>query len=489
MNAAISFSILAAFFLLVVIILEVTHKKSADFTEYAVASRSFGSWFQAMSFVNTWLPGTVFIAFFGLAAGSGVIGYYVLPYSLLAVFLMLVIAKPVFRWGERFDLRTQADFVGMRYNSDAVRMVSALIGVVSLFPWLILAFQSVGVLFKYSGYGHLSSTAAVIAGAIILGIRQIWTVRMGVRGIVISDMVQGIAAYLGGGLIALGFIIWMLSIGEGFDRIPEEFAHLPGRGSEVGSLYYFSLVFTGAFGALCWPDMFVRLFTGSGVKVIQDSARHAAFIMIAFLIVLLTAAMLAHNYPGVADAPDNSWFILAGVGGPIVMGLASVALFGAAAGNTNALTASIGTHAAQDLIHLKTGGNEEITRTAKKVIVVATVLAVVGAILTIDWTSKLFLLAVVAYQGIVQLAPSLYLGIFWRRGTAAGALAGMIVGFIVAIAFQIIYPVSVPWLAGLTSGIVGLIINTIIYVALSILRPLKGAERIRVEELFESLRG
>ncbi|MDQ3899908.1 MAG: sodium:solute symporter family protein, partial [Actinomycetota bacterium] len=41
--------------------------KDKDFTDYSVGGRSFGSWYQTMSFLNTWWPGTVFISFAGLA--------------------------------------------------------------------------------------------------------------------------------------------------------------------------------------------------------------------------------------------------------------------------------------------------------------------------------------------------------------------------------------------------------------------------------------
>lgn len=488
MNIIIGYGAVLLFFALIVYVLERSKSSGTDtFTDYAVAGRSFGSWFQTMAFLNTWLPGTVFIAFAGLAAGAGVIGFYIASYSLLTVLFMFFIAQKVFEWGRHFDLRTQADFVGMRYNSTPVRVVSAVIGVVSLFPWLVLGLQSVGIVFSYLSFGMVSPTQAVFVGIAVLAVRQIWTVRMGMRGIVISDMVQGIMAYGVGGLIALGFIVWLVGNGHGFGEIPASFATLPGVGSELGPLYFMSLVFTGALGALCWPDIFVRLFTGRSTKTIKRSARQASVLLFVFITILLVMAMLASSVPGVAEGPDNVWFITAATGGPFVLALAGVAVLAATMGNVNAITAAMGTHTAQDIIHVQGASDEQTTRTAKTATIVVTVLAVIGALITVNWTSGLFMLAVVSYQGIVQLAPSLYFGIFWKRGNAAGAVVGMLVGFAVAVVLQLVYPVSIKELWGLTSGMVGMLVNAAIYIAFAYLAPVDAAERARVACLFDDL--
>jgi SSS family solute:Na+ symporter len=490
MNFLIGYGTIVAFFAIVVIVLEVSHRsyaKSGTFTDYAVAGRSFGSWFQTMAFLNTWLPGTVFISFAGMAAASGVIGYYMISYSLLAILFMFFMAEKVHDWGSKFDLRTQADFVGMRYNSTPVRVVSAIIGVVSVFPWLVLGFQSLGLVFSYLSFGLVDKTTAIFIGAGVLGIRQIWTVRMGMRGIVISDMVQGIAAYGMGACIALGIIVSLVSQGHGLGQLPPEFATLPGMGSDLGPLYFLSIVLTGALGAWCWPDIFVRLFTARSAHVVRQSAVKAAPLLFVFAFILLTMSMIAHSLPEVADAPDNVWFITATRGGALVLALAGVAVLAATMGNVNAITAAIGTHTAQDVIHVKGATDARTTRTAKITVIIATALAIGGAMMTVNTTAGLVTLALASYQGIVQLAPSLYFGIFWRRGNAQGALVGMVVGFIVAVAMQLIYPVSVGWLMGLTSGMVGLAVNTAIYVAFAYLVPVASDERRRVDQLFDSL--
>lgn len=485
-DMAVAYGMVLVFLAVVVVVLERSKRAEGSLTEYAVAGRSFGPWWQTMAFLNTWLPGTIFISFAGLAADSGVIGYYVITYSLLAILFMFFMAGKVQGWGHAFDLRTQADLVGMRYDSPTVRRVAALIGVVSMFPWLVLGFQSLGLVFSYLSFGAVGTTGAIVIGIVVLAVRQIWTVRFGMRGLVISDMVQGIMAYGVGTVLALGLLVWLLRQGADVAHIPAEMLQLPGLGSESGPLYFFSIVLTGALGAWCWPDIFVRLFTAKDARTTQRSAAQAAPILFVFALVLLTMALLAHQLPEVAAAPDDVWFLVAAHGGVVVLALAGICVLAATMGNVGAIAAASGTQIAQDVLRVPDDDARTVT-VVKIAVVGVTALAVVGAVLTSGVTTGLVALALTSYQGVVQLAPALYLGLFWRRGTAAGAVAGMVSGFAVASVLQVLYPTSIPWLAGLTSGVVGLLVNTAVYLVLAAVRPPSPAESARVDALFDGV--
>jgi SSS family solute:Na+ symporter len=487
----IGYGSIAVFFALLVVVLERSHRANRDFADYAVAGRSFGPWYQTMSFLNTWLPGSIFISFTGLAAGSGVIGFYYLPYSLLAVVLMFFMAQRVHDWGRRFDLHTQADFLGLRFGSRHVRTVAAVIGVVASFPWMILGLQSLGLVFSYLSFGRVSPNAAILIGIGFLALRQIWTVRMGMRGVVVSDMVQGLVAYALGLCVILGLLVWLLTNGHTLGRVPGTFFSLPGLGSSTGPLYLMSLVLTGALGGWCWPDIFVRLFTARSAAVIKKSAVQAAPFLFVFATALTLMGILAATVPGVSKAPNEVWFITAGVGGTLMVSLAGVIVLAATMGNVDANMQACGAMLSKDILPGRKGGQGRSddgreTATAKAAVVVLTVLAALAATATTT-SGSLYSLAIISYQGISQLAPALFLGIFWRRGTALGAIGAMVSGFAVAAALQVAYPTSIPWLGGLTSGVVGLIVNTAVYVGVAFLGPRSQAEEARIAALFDGI--
>lgn len=487
MEILIGYGGVAVFLIVLLVVLQRT-KGSADFSEYATAGRSFGPMFSAMAFVNTWLPGTIFIAFAGYAASAGAIGFYFVAYSILAVVLMFLLAKPVHEWGRRFDLRTQADLLGLRYGSTAVRVIAAIIGVIASFPWIVLGMQSLTLVFEYLSFGAVPAAGAAFIGIGVLVARQWWTVRLGARGLVISDFVQGIVAYLFGTVLILGLLTWLLTNGHGFGEVDPAFFTLPGPGSVDGPLYLFSLIATGALGGWCWPDIFVRLFASNSTHTIKRAAVMASPLLLIFGSSLCLLAMAASTYPGVADAPDEVWFLTASIGGPIILTLAGVCVLAATMGNVGANLQALGAQIANDVVGVARGTRVEDPRWGKVSVGVLTLLAGAVAVATTDALSAgMVALAQVSYQGIVQLAPTVFLGIFWRRGNAAAAAAAMALGFGTACVLQVMYPIAIPVLGGMTSGVAALVVNFVVYIAVSYAMPSSADEKRRVDELFDSL--
>lgn len=484
----ITFGIMLGFFIALIFILQRIKLGENTFSNYAVGGRSFGARFQAMSFLNTWYPGAMFTAFGGMAAASGVISFYVLVYSLLTVVLMYVMAKPVWTWGKAFDLKTQPDLFALRYNSKHIRTVAALIGIISGIPWLVLGMQALGEMFRYISLGTMSFYSAVMLGVVVIGVRQIWTVKIGMRGVVISDFYQGIIAYFLGTAMLIGMIVWM-GVDKGFslgDLDAAKFS-IPGPGSKEGPLFLFSLVLTGTLGGWCWPYIFVRLFTADGVKSLKKSAAIAVPISLVFCAALLIFGMLGSLFPAVAASPNDVWFIVSQeAGGLILLGLAGTVLLAASMGHIDGNIQATGAQIANDLL-----GN--YFKLDPKQLIVISKLGMLGLTLLASWLAclelpTLFSLAVLAYQGIIQLAVPQFLGIFWKRGNKYSAIAGMVIGFTLAVVLELIYQGQVPWAYGLTSGAIALIVNLAVYVLIGYLLPQSQAEKQRVEMLFGMVR-
>jgi SSS family solute:Na+ symporter len=480
----ITFGCIAAFCAMIVVILQLSGIRDRNFTEYAVGGRSFGANYQAMSFLNTWYPGAMFTAFGGMAASAGVISFYVLSYSLLTVVLMYLMARPVWVWGKAFDLRTQPDLLALRFNSRHIKTIAAVIGIVSGVPWLVLGMQALGTLFQHMSLGALSFSQAVIVGVAVIALRQVWTVRMGMRGVVISDMAQGIVAYIVGSAVLIGLIVWMIAaMGISFGALDQSMFAIPGIGSKEGPLYVFSLILTGAIGGWCWPYIFVRLFTADGVHSLRKSAAIAVPLSLVFGVALLVFGMLGSKVAGVAAHPNDVWFIVSqAAGGLWLLGLAGVIVLAASMGHTDGNIQATGAQIANDLV-----GNYWSLEQRQLIIIAK--LGMLGLTILSSWLAclelpALFQLAVLAYQGIIQLAVPQFLGIFWQRGNKLGAIVGMVAGFAVAVTLELIYPGYLPWAGGLTSGTIGLAVNLAIYVAAAYLIPQSREERRRVADLF-----
>jgi SSS family solute:Na+ symporter len=438
-----------------------------------------------MSFLNTWYPGAIFVAFAGLAAGRGAIAFYPLTYSALTVVLMYLIAGRVWVWGSRFDLCTQADLFALRYGSRHIRSIAALIGVISGFPWLVLGMQALGTLFRFMSLQTLSFDAAVLTGVAVMAIRQFWTVRMGMRGVVISDMVQGLVAYVLGTLVILGIVFWLrASRGVAISDIPPQMFELPGRGSKEGPLYLFALMFTGTLGGWCWPSIFVRLYTADGVRSLKQSAAISVPLGSAFYASLVIMAMMASTLPELANRPDDIWFSVNQLaGGTFLLGVACVIVLAASMGNIDGGIQATGAQIANDIVgNYRKLPPDRLIVIAKAGMAAVTLLA---AWLACQKLPQLFTLAVLSYQGIIQLAVPQFLGIAWKRGNLVGAIGGMVTGFVVAVLLELRYSGPLPWAYGLTSGVAALGVNLIVYVVAAYLFPHSPGERCRIDGLFD----
>lgn len=483
----ITFGALAVFFLVILAILTLSRSRDRTFSDYAVGGRVFDARFQAMSFLNTYFPGAVITAFGGMATSVGALSFYFVTYTMLTVVLMYLMSKPVWMWGKSFDLRTQSDLLALRFNSRHIRPISALLGIVSGLPWLVMGMLSLGLLFQHLSLQTLSFSTAVIIGVAVIALRQIWTVWMGMRGVVISDMAQGLIAYVGGTVLLVGMIAWMvLAKGITFDRLPPAMLEIPGIGSKEGALFVFSLLLTGTIGGWCWPAIFVRLYTADGVRSLKKSAAIAVPLAFIFATALLVFGMLGSQIPGVTAHPDEVIFTVSReAGGLWVLALAGVVVMAASMGNIDGHIQATGTQLANDLVgNYWKLSHAQLIFVAKSGMVLLTLFSAWLACLDLP---ALFSIAILAYQCVIQLAVPQFLGLFWKRGNAIGAIAGMAVGFGLVLLLEHFWPMSLPWAFGLTSGPIALLVNLAIYVAAAYLFPQSTDERARVEELFERI--
>lgn len=488
---SIMLSMLLVFYVIVVAILYVTKKKQPPtFDEYAVGGRSYGTWFVAMSYINSWWPGSTFIAFFGLAAGSGVFGMYALAYSTLGVAFMYLMATRAWRWGKAYDLRTQPDLLRVRYNSKAVRVVASIIGIVSVFPWVVLGMQALGTLFEVASAGTWSVVASLLVGVGVILIRQIWTVQMGMRGLIMTDMFQGFVAYIVSGVI--GLIMLTGAFGSPISwsnlaTVGDAFLTLPGDGGTYGPWYISALIGTGVIGSLCWPMSFQRIYTASSVSSVKKGTLATILMSASFYTILMLIGIAAVNIPEVAADPQAAFFtIFEQYGGSWMLGMAVVIVFAAQMGHTDASVQVAGLQLANDVVaplRRKPLSDHGLTVIAKTGMVVYMLLAAGVALITFNY-DRLQLLAQISYQGIIQLAVPLFLGIFWKGGNGHGAFWGMITGFIVATVLTVIYPDDILALGSLTSGIVGLAFNLVVFLMVSAITGTTPEEKTRVEQMF-----
>lgn len=486
------FGLIAVFFAGIILILYVTLKKSKTFDDYAVAGRSFGPWYVAMSYVNSWWPGTVFISFAGLTVASGVFGFYGLAYSTLGLAFMYFMATRAWRWGKKYDLVTQPDLMKLRYGSKAVGITTSIIGCVAILPWVILGMQALATVFSVASEGTWPLTVCLLVGLAAVLVRQIWTVRMGMRGLIYTDMYQGIFAYVIAAIVCVYLLMAPSSPANWSElsQLSSTLLSVPGDGGAYGSLYLFCCILSGVVGALCWPMSFVRIYTANNVSSVKKSANYAILISGTFYALLTLVMLAATNMPDVAAAPQSGWLtLLSDYGGVWLLGLGLVMIFAGSIGHIDGSVQAAGTQIANDIVGSKVKLNDEQkTHISKMCMVIFIAVAAILAYFTNGMT-RLQLLAQISYAGIIQISVPLFFGLFTKFGNKQGAMAGMISGFVVAAVLTFVYPDDIPMLMSMTGGVVGLVVNLIAYIGVSVFTKTPESEQKRVDELFRIARG
>lgn len=349
--------------------------------------------------------------------------------------------------------------------------------------------QALATVFHIASNGSWALPVCLLAGLAVILIRQIWTVQMGMRGLIYTDMYQGIFAYIIAAIVCVFLLVspnspanWgMLS------NLSDDLLKVPGDGGDYGSMYLFCQIFTGVVGALCWPMSFVRIYTAKDIRSVKKSTNYAIIIAGVFYALLTLTMLAATNIPEVVANPQAGWTtLLEQYGGTWLLGLGLVMIFAGSIGHIDGSVQAVGTQIANDII----GSRKSLTDRQKTIFSKAcmVVFVLVSAVLAYfaNGMPRLQLLAQLSYQGIVQIAVPLFFGIFFKFGNKYGALPGMISVFSIAAILTVIYPDDIPALESLTSGVVGLLINLAVYIIVSIATRglISDEERSRVEELF-----
>ncbi|MFC7401035.1 sodium:solute symporter [Citricoccus sp. GCM10030269] len=482
---------LAVFYAIVIWVLYATRQKEKpSFEEYSVGGRAYGPWYVAMCYVNSWWPGTVFIAFFGISAGAGVFGLYGLAYSTFGIALMYFLATRAWRWGKRYELRSQPDLLALRFSSPTVRVVASIIGVVSLFPWTVLGMQALGEIFEIASVGAWSVGTCLVIGLVAIVVRQYWTVRMGMRGLIMTDMFQGLVAYAGAAAVCLVLLSGLAGGPISFAalaQVPAEILNVPGDGDDYGPWYLFSLIFTGVLGSMCWPTSFQRIYTASSVRSVKSGTLMTLLISGVFYTLLMLVGIAATSWDVVASDPQAGWFTLTNeYGGTWLLGLGVTMVFAASMGHVDASVQVSGLQVANDIVQSEKRPltDKQLMIISKGSMVVYMILAAAIAYMTFGM-ERLQLLSQMAYQGIVQLAVPLFLGIFLKFGSKAGAVTGMIAGFVTAVGLTLFWPDDILALGSLTGGMVALGVNLLCYIVFSLIFPASEQAKARVDELFD----
>ncbi len=260
--------------------------------EWGLAGRSFGT-------LITWflIGGDLYTAYTVIAVpaalyGAGALGFFALPYAVLAYPYMMVVMPRLWRVCNRHGYVTLADFVGGRYSFRPLTVAIAVTGILSLMPYIALQLVGMRVVIAAMGvHGEWPLAAAFV-------ILAAYTYSSGLRAPAVIAIVKDLMLYI---MVIAAVILLPLKLG-GYRNIftaanAALSTHIPSATIALRPgqfLPYATLAMGSALALMLYPHTATAILSAKSANTIRrNAALLPAYSLLLGLIALLGYMALA----------------------------------------------------------------------------------------------------------------------------------------------------------------------------------------------------
>ena len=444
--------------------------------QWSVGGRSFGTAFVFLLMAGEIYTTFTFLGGSGFAYGKGAPVYYILAYATLAYILSYWMLPPIWRFAKTHRLVSQPHFFARKYQSPALGVLVALVGVTALVPYLVLQLKGLGIIVATASYGAIPSAAAIWTGAVVV---TAYVIVSGVRGcawnsVVKDTMILAVAIFLGLYLP----IHYYGGLGEMFraiDAAKPGFLNFPARGQSV--TWFQSTVLLTALGFFMWPHSFGSVYTAKDERIFRRNAMLLPLYQLILLFVFFCGFAAVLKVPGLKGADiDLSLFRLSlQTFDPWVVGIIGAAgvLTALVPGSMILTTAS--TLLANDVYRGAMMKNADDARVARLARWLVPVIALVAVGFTLKGGDTIVALLLMGYSFVTQLFPALVCSLAPRnRATKQGAFCGIVAGVAVVVVTTLLHvsvaqllPFAPDAIKDINIGFLALGLNVIVLAAVS----------------------
>lgn len=443
-------------FLFVIIMVGVgifSKKRINNVQDFFLGSRKMGPWLSAFAYGTTYFSAVIFIGYagktgwgFGISStfigiGNAIIG------SLIA---WLVLAKRTRKMTHELNVSTMPEFFEKRYNSKAMKIVTALIIFVFLVPYSASVYQGLAYLFEETfgiPYVYCMAVMALLTGVyLLLG---------GYVATAINDFIQGIIM-----LIGIGFMIYFIlsnPVVGGLSAGIQKLSEIPGDGPGLVSIFssqplnLIGLILLTSLGTWGLPQMVHKFYA------IKDDAavKRGTIISTVFALIIAGGAYFVGSF---GRLYLNNTMPIGATGKPnpdmVMPMMLDKALPDALIGIVVILVLSASMSTLSSIVLVSSSAiSMDLFQGAwfpkmKKETVMAVMRGICGLFVILSFLVAVTpnsILSLMSFSwGTIAgafLAPFLY-GLYWKGTTKAGAWAGFISGFAVSVAGAIIYKMN-----------------------------------------------
>jgi len=424
--------------------------------DYFLAGRSLGGWVAALSASASSESGWVTLGLVGLAFGSGVSAYWIIPGCLLGfLFNWFVIAGRLRDKSHELNALTLPDFFSFHFRERVplVRTLSVIVILVAMLLYVAAQLAAAGKAFAAS-FDTIDYQVGVIIGATVV---LLYTVLGGFRAVCWTDFLQ--ALLMVGTLII--FPVYLLLQHNGYGFIFEQLrtvdeSLLKFTPEKSGLALVGFLLGSGAlginFGYPGQPHVLIRFMAlkhrreaivGGIISFVWGLFVYWGAVTVGLMARALTAGgaqwgqvLLESKENAELGLVLSAMHLLPGVLGGLVL----AAVLAAICSTADSQLVVAASAAANDLYaRLFSRAKAKSHMVVNRLVVFA--LGVTAVLLVIDQDVQVYKYVLTYGWAILgaSFGPQLILALLWRRASYAGCLSGMLTGFAMAIIWQKTY--------------------------------------------------
>jgi solute:Na+ symporter, SSS family len=466
--------------------LQARRGRDMNLEQWTVGGRGFGTLFVFLLMAGEIYTTFTFLGASGFSYGQGAPAFYILCYGSLAYIISYWLLPPVWRYAKAQRLFSQPDFFARKYDSPALGILVALVGIIALIPYLVLQLKGLGIIVSTASYGAIGSSTAIWIGAAVV---TIYVMVSGVHGsawtAVVKDTLIVLVVVFLGIYLPLHYYGGLGAMFEAIDAAKPGFLALPAKGQSIS--WFDSTVLLTALGFFCWPHSFASAYTARDERIFRRNAIILPLYQLILLFVFFVGFAAILKVPGLAGpAIDLSLLRLstatfpAGVVG--IIGAAGV-LTAMVPGSMILITAA--TLLANNIYRAfhKTAEEGHVSRLARLLV---PVVALVAVYFTLEGGETIVALLLMGYSFVTQFFPALVCSLMARNpATREGAFAGILAGAATVAAISLthttlgtLFPSLPQAVRDLNVGIVALGVNIVVLAAVSaVTQPARHAPR------------
>ena len=448
-------------YLLVTIVLGVVanRRMSGDLEDFLLYGRKAGFVVMYLTIVATYHSAFAFLGAGGFFYTHGIGFWSAGAWTVLVGAITYVIGSRIWALGKNFSYITPADLLADFYESDAVRIVTAVVSILFTIIYIQVQAQGLGYILSVASGDRISLELGTL---ILLVVAAGYLIVGGLRAVYWTDVVQGvwmyIAVWVGGLVLAFKLFGGPLELWRRVAAERPDLLSLPGPQGFFTPGMWFGMVVVLSFGIIFQPHLMIRYYTAvSGRTIKWLGATTPIYLMTLYIPAALVGLGGALVMPDIA-VPDRIFPEMLFAHAPAwLTGMILAGATAAAMSTLDSILHSNMTVLTRDIYqrYVRTDATPEHYILIGRLIVVA--LLGIGYVLSVNTFQHLVILVSFSGSGALLLMPAV-LGVCFpsnRLTTKAGVLAGIGAGLIALYLTLVAYPHPM----GLHGGVWGLLVN------------------------------